>query len=70
MFWTARQKRRIAKKVDIGPNVLDEVVMRDDLLSQPVELSSRVHPCRTHAVEGLDSGDKSKAVGQRACLVG
>ena len=60
---------RVAEERDVGADVLDQVVMSDDLLCQPVELAGCVHSCGTHVVEGLDRWDEAQAVGQRAGLV-
>ncbi len=61
--------RSLKKEVNVGADVLDQVVMGDDLLSQPVELAGCVHPRGTHVVERLYSRDKAQTVGQRAGLV-
>ena len=63
MLWPTGNQGRVAEEVDVGPDVLDQVVMSDDLFGQPVKLACCVHPRGTHVVERLNSRDEAKTVG-------
>ena len=69
MLRTTRNQRGIAEEVNVGADVFDQIVVSDDLLGEPVKLTSCVHSRGTHVVEGLNSRDKSKTVRQGTRLV-
>ena len=54
--------------MDVGPDVLDQVVMHNDVLSQPIKITRGIHPSGTHRRVSLDCRDKAQRVGQRAGL--
>ena len=71
MLRPAGHQGQVAEEVDIGANVLDQIVMGNDLLGEPVKLARSVHPRGAHVVERLNCRDKAKAVGQvRVLLTG
>ena len=56
--------------MDVGADVLDQIVMDDDVLCQPIEVARGIHARGAHRAVCLNSRDKAQRVGQRAGLTG
>ena len=51
--------------MNVGPDVLHQVVMNDDLLSKPIELTAGIHASGLHRVEAFNSWHEAETVHQR-----
>ena len=60
MLRPARHQRGVAKEMNVGPDVLDQVVMDNDVVCEPVELTRCVHTRGAHRAVGLNRWNEAQ----------